>query len=139
MLPQALGNCPGDIISYKCSVKSYSPEVELTWRITFPGLAPLAVTYDDSSSMDINVPNILDMNITTTLTALNESYIQSVIMFTVTENVTSREVLLECLLSDQFNRSTPLYDLGKFSINVEKRRSKAFYARQSVKIQLTNK
>ena len=53
------------------------------------------ITYGNNSV--INVPDHLDMNITTTLIRYEaDQYIESVIMFTLLKNVTMNGTLLEC-------------------------------------------
>lgn len=93
--------CPGDAISYSCVIESYSPELELAWRLTAPGSAPVAVTYTSASS--VNVSSSLGMNITAIFYGYDESVganglrsVESVLMLTVPCNVSENEMMLEC-------------------------------------------
>lgn len=45
-------DCPGDTISYNCSIQS-NGNVHLTWHVTLPGLMPANITYDNSSEPNI--------------------------------------------------------------------------------------
>ena len=98
-------NCPGDTITYNCSVLSNSEMVHLTWHITFPGLAPITITYDNSSL--INVVDYLGLNVSATLLRyIPDQYIESVIKFTLLKNVTMNGTLLECSVSPSLDNDT---------------------------------
>ena len=90
-------DCPGDTIHYQCSVMSNSETVQLTWRVTLPGMMPVNITYDSTS-----LPNTVDTdfgyNITTILTDfIPDMYIESTIVFTVLSDVDLNQTLLECI------------------------------------------
>ena len=90
-------DCPGDTIHYQCSVMSNSETVQLTWRVTLPGMMPVNITYDSTS-----LPNTVDTdfgyNITTILTDyIPDVYIESTIVFTVLSDVDLNQTLLECI------------------------------------------
>ena len=105
-------DCPGDTISYNCSILSNSETLHLTWCVTFPGLVPINMTYDSSSN--VSILDYLGMNISTTLTAYNRSsgYIESIITLTVLTDVNGTE--LECSISDLDNDiiTTLVYSSG---------------------------
>ena len=76
---------------------SNSETVQLTWRVTLPGMMPVNITYDNTS-----IPNTVDTvfgnNITTTLTNFTvDTYIESRIVFTVLRDVILNGTMLECL------------------------------------------
>ena len=92
---QADIDCPGDNVSYICMIQSNSEEVHLIWKITFPELMPVNITYDDTSIL--NFENQLDMNVTTTITNYTaDQFIESVLVFTLLKNVTMNGTKLEC-------------------------------------------
>ncbi len=102
MLTQLLRNvsrqdieCPGDTISYRCSIQSNSEPVQLRWMVTFPGLDTIMILYTNDS--DRNRVTYLDMNITTTLTQYrSDEFIQSEIVLAVLQNVSMNGKELEC-------------------------------------------
>ena len=90
-------NCPGDTISYRCSVVSNSETVQLTWRVTLPGMMPVNITYDNTSISN-TVDTVFGNNITTILTNFTvDTYIESRIVFTVLRDVILNGTMLECL------------------------------------------
>ena len=97
-------DCPGDTISYNCSINSNSKDLHLTWRVNFPDRAPIQIMYDNSSAL--NRTDHLDRNISTTLTKyIANEYIESVITLTVLRSVGMRSVRLECSGRDLNNQS----------------------------------
>ena len=96
--------CPGDTVSYNCSIISHTEAPQLDWKVTFPGLMPISFTYNSSSSL-YKIDN-LDMNISVTLTdfittnLLNEIYMESVLTLTVFKNITMNNTKLECSIAD---------------------------------------
>ena len=93
-------NCPGDTIFYRCFIASNSETVQLTWRVTLPGMMPVNITYDNTSIPN-TVNTVLGNNITTTLTNFTvDLYIESTIMFTVLRDVTMNGAVLECISED---------------------------------------
>ena len=102
-------NCPGDTISYKCSVLSNSKTIELTWRVTLPGMMPIDITYDSMSILN-TVDTDLGYNITTTLTDFTvDEYIESTIVFTVLRGVAVNGTVLECISENLDIYATTLF------------------------------
>ena len=92
-------DCPGDTISYNCSVLLSNNSAELTWTITLPGKIPLNITYDDSSLID-NGTDILGMGVSTLLVDYRRNeYIESVVVLTLMKNVTLNGSIVECNVS----------------------------------------
>ena len=93
-------DCPGDTISYNCSVESNSETVELTWVITLPKeVAPINITYDSTSSL--NEIDLLDIYVNATLTEYtHDLYIESLITFTLFEDININGTELQCSSSD---------------------------------------
>lgn len=82
--------CPGDTISYSCSVMSNSEIAELMWSVSIPGEMPLTVLYNGTSAvnsesnLDTRVSTILTRRDTTILTELTRlENIESLITFTL--------------------------------------------------------
>ena len=95
--------CPGDTVSYNCSITSSSETPQLNWKVTFPGLMPISFTFNSSSSL--YKVDSLDMNISVTLTDfittnvtdnVNEVYMESILTLTVLRNITMNNTKLEC-------------------------------------------
>ena len=78
-----------------CSVQSNSENIMLMWLVTFPGQAPISMTYTNFS--DANALNALDLNITTVVTN-NEmgDFIESVLVLTVLQTVSMNGTRIEC-------------------------------------------
>ena len=92
--------CPGDTISYICSVMSNSEMVQLTWRVTLPGGMTANVTYDNTSILN-TVDDIGIHYIVTILTGYTSGeYIESTIVFTVLADVDLNVTMLECISED---------------------------------------
>ena len=108
--------CPGDTISYNCSITSNSEMPHLTWKVTFPGLEPINFTYNRSSSilwidhLDMNISITLLNFTTTSLTEyVNEEFIESMLIFTVLENVTMNGTIVECGIANLHNDTATLF------------------------------
>ena len=91
--------CPGDTISYVCSVQSNSETVQLSWMVTFPGQEAITMSYINDSYLNVVV--LLDVNVTTTLTQyIMDEFIESEIVLTVLQNISMNGTLLECSSED---------------------------------------
>ena len=90
--------CPGDTISYNCSIVTNSETVQLMWQITFPRRMPINVTFDDTFNR--STPYNFNMNITATLEYTPDEYIESIITLTVLEGVDQNRTELFCRKSD---------------------------------------
>ena len=108
--------CPGDTISYNCSIVSNTETPHLIWSVILPGLTPINLTYDSTSNP--NTISHIDMNISATLTELittattefvNKVYIESIIVITVLKNVTMNGTKLECSILNLDAKSTILF------------------------------
>ena len=95
--------CPGDVISYNCSIESNSEAVHLTWSVT-SGQMIRNITYDTNSGfyIETNLNNFID----TYLTGLeSDAYIHSILEVTVNRDIPTDEILIECLIGDLANDS----------------------------------
>ena len=91
--------CPGDVISYNCSVMSNSEMVQLTWRVTLPGGMTTNITYDSTSIVD--AVDDIGINYATSLTRyIEDEYIVSTIVFTVPRDLNLNVTFLECISED---------------------------------------
>ena len=93
-------DCPGDTISFNCSIESNSESVELTWEITSPDeLVPMSIIYNDTSLL--NNRDQLDIYIDATLTKyMRHQSIESLITFTILKNISINGTELQCSSSD---------------------------------------
>ena len=98
--------CPGDIISYNCSIQSNSEAVHLTWHVTLFGETLINITYPNAIS------NISNENsyITTSLSGYrNEEFIHSTLEVTVQLHIPTDQIMLECSIDDIGNRTVLVY------------------------------
>ena len=108
--------CPGDTVSYHCSIISNTETPHLKWKVTFPGLMPISFTYNSSSSL--YKIDSLDMNISVTLTDfttinlteyVNEEHMDSILTLAVLKNITMNKTELECSIADLHNGTVTVY------------------------------
>ena len=93
-------DCPGDTLSYNCSVVMNTDRVDLTWIITLPGQIPISITYDNTSVLDDL--DYLDESVITTLTEYrSDEYIESIATIIVMSNITLNQSKIECTISNQ--------------------------------------
>ena len=82
---------------------SNSETVQLTWRVTLPGMMPVNITYGANEMM------ILGLNITTVLTKfVADEYIESLIILTVLSDIELSGTKLECISEDLDSQNTTL-------------------------------
>lgn len=110
-------DCPGDSVSYNCSIHSNSSDLHLIWRVTFAGFSPIVISYNSSSML--GTKNNFDFDISTVLTDYRASeYIESVITFRVLGNITMNEAELECSIGSLNSESLiVLFDTSGISFN----------------------
>ena len=91
-------DCPSDVISYKCEIRSNHEEIHLIWKITSPEVQPIMIQYNSTSNQ--SVIDDLGMGITSVLTHyINEEYIESLLV--IRNNIVGvKEIHLECLITD---------------------------------------
>ncbi len=84
--------CPGDILSYNCSIQSNSERVQLTWRVTLPGDITLNLTF-------YAISNLTSLNgyIATAATSMSDEYIESILWVTLQPDILMDQITLECL------------------------------------------
>ncbi len=101
-------DCPGDTISYNCSIQSNSETVHLVWSVTLPGSTPLSIMYNSTSM--INNMNNLAMGVSTMLTQYRrDEYIESIIVFTVLMGVTFNQSNVRCSIANLDSMSTIVF------------------------------
>ena len=93
-------DCPGDIISYNCTVESNTEALHLTWTVTFLDFTTISITYNSTS--ELNQINNLDMNITSTLISVTDEHLESLLMLTLVKDVDMDGILVECSIRDIF-------------------------------------
>ena len=92
-------DCPGDIISYNCSIESNSEEIQLTWRVTIPEQMPVEITYSNLSTSATPLTSYISTSVTG---FQSEQYIHSYLEITVHLNIPT-EIMLECFMTDLGN------------------------------------
>lgn len=90
-------NCPGDIVLYNCSVESNTEDLELTWRISLPNKTIFTVTHNSFSTLDTNE---VDMIFDSTLTTYSDTFIESILVLTLLDNVSMDGIIVECSIHD---------------------------------------
>ena len=107
-------DCPGDFISYNCSIFSNSETVLLTWRVTFPDfpMMPFTITYDEQSLVDNGNNDYISLNTGYSSTLLTDyvqdEYIKSILVFELSSNITFNDTKVECESADLDNMTTYL-------------------------------
>ena len=101
-------DCPGDTLTYNCSIESNSETLHLTWNITFPEEIPIDFTFNSTSILftwydwDIGVSAVLTGYI-------DQEYVKSTIIFTIMNDVILDGTELECSITDLGNEISILY------------------------------
>lgn len=101
--------CPRDVFTYSCVIQSFSPQLELTWRVTPTDLPPVSITY--SSGSIANITSALDMQTTTVFYSYSQvgpdglRTVESVLMWEVPDNFSATEFVLECFFIDGYIQS----------------------------------
>ena len=100
--------CPGDTISYRCTVQSNSEMVQLSWMVTFPGEETITMLYTNDSEWNVVV--YFDMHFTTVLTEYTiDELIVSELELTVLQNVSMNGTVLECTSEDLGSENDTVY------------------------------
>ena len=83
-------DCPGDRLSYNCSIKSNSETIHhLEWNVTYPGYVPIIITHDGNTIL--NNISYFGMGISAVMTDyMANEYIESIITITVLDNNTDK-------------------------------------------------
>lgn len=91
-------DCPGEIITYNCSILSNTENLLLTWSIDFPENLSLTITYDMFSF--IGDMDDLGWNVTATLTDYTSDYIKSRLEIIVPKSFEINRTKVECSIED---------------------------------------
>ena len=97
--------CPGDTISYNCSIESNSEAVQLTWRVTIPEQMPVNITYSDMTDSVTNLTSYISTSVTG---FQSDQYIHSYLEITVQPNISS-QIMLECFIADLGNDTSIVF------------------------------
>lgn len=95
-------DCPGDFISYNCSIQSNSEYLHLTWRVTVPGFVPINITYDEFSDV-YEEENLNGFISTTLLEYMSDEYVESSLLLSIDDNFTTDAInfiTVECFIED---------------------------------------
>ena len=92
-------DCPGDTISYNCSIKSNTEDLHLLWTVEFPDTVWSTIEMIYDSLMNLGDVNLLDMDVSTTLLEIKEGFIQSSITLTVL-NDSMNGTTVKCSIAD---------------------------------------
>ena len=101
--------CPGDSISYRCSIQSNSEYIELTWKILFPDGNSVNFTYNNTSTTN-QLEVLGHRTITTVLSSyIPEVYAESILTLTVLEGVDMNGTEIECSSSELNSSAVKVY------------------------------
>ncbi len=101
-------DCPGDTISYNCSIQTISEALHLVWSVTLPGSTTLSIMYDNTSILN-NLDN-LAMGVSTMLTQYRrDEYIESIIVFSVLMGITLNQSDIRCSIANLDSVSTKVF------------------------------
>lgn len=92
-------DCPGDTVTYNCSIESNTETLHLTWSVKFPVVLPIQITYDTYFGDIFGKIDSLDMNVTASLLDFRDGYIESIITLTVL-NADTNGTIVECSITD---------------------------------------
>ena len=102
-------NCPGDIISYQCSISTNSEIPSLTWTVTLPGKMPLMITHSKNRIIH-NVNSLLNSLITSKLEAFtNDTFINSVLEVKLQANISTNQTQIQCSMQNLSAADTTVY------------------------------
>ncbi len=90
-------DCPGDTISYNCSIMSNTEDLHLTWSVEFPNSLPINITYSDDGSL--REIDMLDVGIRATLMDFRGGYVQSSITLVVF-NSSMNGTIVKCSIAN---------------------------------------
>ena len=95
-------DCPGDTLTYNCSIESNSETLHLTWNITFPEEMPIYFTFNSTSILFTRYD--WNIGVSAFLTRYSDQeYVESIVTFTLLDNVTLNGTKLECRIADLDN------------------------------------
>ncbi len=119
-------DCPGDTISYECSVVSDRSPLFLTWIITFPnnlGLIPITITYNMSST--INSTSTFPMDTSIRFTDMGAVYLVSAISFSnlIDDGLVGTEIQCKREDAEMMTKILQLVTIGKLYIISRNNRS----------------
>ncbi len=100
--------CPGDTISYNCSILSNSEAVHLVWRITFPDTMPISITYDNESILD-DIDYLRQDTSSILTTYRSDEYIESILIFTLITIDILNGTEVECKIGDLDEMTVTLF------------------------------
>ncbi len=88
-------DCPGNTISYSCSITSNSDSITLIWTLLIPGLDVISSEFGAESAL--NESRTFGPNVSFTLTEyVNGEHIVSILVFTVGMNVDINQTSISC-------------------------------------------
>ena len=101
-------DCPGDMISYLCSIESNSEDLQLTWTVTPPsGCPPFNATFRNSSDPDIT--NECTGIVVSLTNYTRDVGLASVLTVTVLRNALMTGTEIECGITNLDNEVETLF------------------------------
>ena len=93
-------DCPGDTVSYNCSIESNTEDLHLVWTVEFPDpFEILEMVYTDDPLVHLGDVDLLDMDVSTILVETREGFIHSNITLTVL-NASMNGTIVKCSIAD---------------------------------------
>ena len=112
--------CPGDRISYHCSIESGYEDLYLTWLITIRDNSPINITYTINSPLRVNISIGPSNTVTSTLTNYSRfNYANSALTFNLTGGIDWDETMIECATEGESSSLVLAYQAtGRPQINL---------------------
>lgn len=111
--------CPGDVLTYNCSIRSNSENLHLIWRVTLPGDILIHTMYNMTSALQDR--NTLSTFISTSLESYtDDKYIESLLFYTIQASDPSLQTAtLECFITGLGNASVDIISSAAGLLHVE--------------------
>ena len=96
-------DCPGDVITYNCSIFSNAEELELTWRIILPHMSANSATLTKSARINsffLAKSAIALAKATLTKFEKTNEYIESSLELYLLKDVPMNNTIIECRIHD---------------------------------------
>lgn len=101
--------CPGDTISYNCSIQSNSETLHLTWQVLLPEQSPINITHYKNASIPSDLHNLSGI-INSTLTDFSSGqYIESALVLTIVADITINQTQLSCIIDNIGNDTVHVF------------------------------
>ena len=92
-------DCPGDTITYSCSIISNTEDLHLQWSVNFVNLATSEILYNTTSSLGVILQDDLNPTVSSSLISYGSGYVESILTLTLT-GIDTNGSFVECSIDD---------------------------------------